>query len=297
MAAMKKIAGLIAGVSDVAVFGVAIAQGNPPNPFIADTGMGAGQQSTHLTPMGETGVLAVIDQVQTAGFDQRASAPARAVASAPSRSADRPVEIIFKPTPEYTDDARSARVEGTVSLEIEFTAEGGINVLRVVHGLGYGLDEAARRAALRIRFKPAARGIDGDVLADAGHDVLKRAHRRRVIEDIIRCQQRNEGVTGDRAEPLEAPRIVAAIEHRGAEPDRKPYRNGFQPCQNGTERGLVDPRRRHHNEVESSDVLDQVVEVIAKAANTGKIGDGKIFVYDLERAIRIRTGETGVDAL
>jgi nitrogen regulatory protein P-II 2 len=44
-------------------------------------------------------------------------------------------------------------------------------------------------------------------------------------------------------------------------------------------------------------VLDQVVEVIAKAANTGKIGDGKIFVYDLEKAIRIRTGETGSDAL
>ena len=66
MAAMKKIAGLIAGVSAVAVFGVAIAQGNPPNPFIADHGMGAGQQSTHLTPMGETGVPVIIDQVQTA---------------------------------------------------------------------------------------------------------------------------------------------------------------------------------------------------------------------------------------
>ncbi|MBD3609843.1 MAG: P-II family nitrogen regulator [Gammaproteobacteria bacterium] len=44
-------------------------------------------------------------------------------------------------------------------------------------------------------------------------------------------------------------------------------------------------------------LLDQVVESISKAANTGKIGDGKIFVYDLEQAIRIRTGETGSDAL
>lgn len=43
--------------------------------------------------------------------------------------------------------------------------------------------------------------------------------------------------------------------------------------------------------------LDQVVEAIAKAANTGKIGDGKIFVSDLEQVIRIRTGETGADAL
>ncbi|MCB1714676.1 MAG: P-II family nitrogen regulator [Candidatus Competibacteraceae bacterium] len=45
------------------------------------------------------------------------------------------------------------------------------------------------------------------------------------------------------------------------------------------------------------DLQEQVLEVIAKAANTGKIGDGKIFVYDLERALRIRTGETGPDAL
>jgi nitrogen regulatory protein P-II 2 len=44
-------------------------------------------------------------------------------------------------------------------------------------------------------------------------------------------------------------------------------------------------------------ILEQVIEVIAKAANTGKIGDGKIFVYNLEKAIRIRTGETGADAL
>jgi nitrogen regulatory protein P-II 2 len=43
--------------------------------------------------------------------------------------------------------------------------------------------------------------------------------------------------------------------------------------------------------------LDQVIEAITKAANTGKIGDGKIFVSPLEQAIRIRTGETGNDAI
>ncbi|MCG8494704.1 MAG: P-II family nitrogen regulator [Enterobacterales bacterium] len=47
----------------------------------------------------------------------------------------------------------------------------------------------------------------------------------------------------------------------------------------------------------SDDLLDQVIEAITKAANTGKIGDGKIFVTTLEQAIRIRTGETGTDAL
>jgi len=47
----------------------------------------------------------------------------------------------------------------------------------------------------------------------------------------------------------------------------------------------------------SDDLADQVLEVITKAANTGKIGDGKIFVLDLQQTIRIRTGETGAEAL
>lgn len=45
------------------------------------------------------------------------------------------------------------------------------------------------------------------------------------------------------------------------------------------------------------DILDQAIEAIVKAANTGKIGDGKIFVSALEQVVRIRTGETGRDAI
>lgn len=45
------------------------------------------------------------------------------------------------------------------------------------------------------------------------------------------------------------------------------------------------------------ELLEQVIEAIEKSASTGKIGDGKIFVYDLEQVVRIRTGETGQDAL
>lgn len=47
----------------------------------------------------------------------------------------------------------------------------------------------------------------------------------------------------------------------------------------------------------ADDVADKVIEAISKAANTGKIGDGKIFVIALDQVIRIRTGETGGDAL
>ena len=47
----------------------------------------------------------------------------------------------------------------------------------------------------------------------------------------------------------------------------------------------------------AADMLDQVLEAISKAANTGKIGDGKIFVSSIEQVVRIRTGETGPEAL
>ena len=45
------------------------------------------------------------------------------------------------------------------------------------------------------------------------------------------------------------------------------------------------------------DLAERIIEAITRSANTGKVGDGKIFVYDLEGAIRIRTGESGPEAL
>ncbi len=46
-----------------------------------------------------------------------------------------------------------------------------------------------------------------------------------------------------------------------------------------------------------SALLDQVVEAIIQAASTGKVGDGKVFIYDIEQVIRIRTGESNLDAI
>jgi TonB family protein len=68
-----------------------------------------------------------------------------------------PVEIIFKPKPVYTDEARSMKLEGEVLLEVMFGANGSLHVNRVVRGLGHGLDEAAITAANKMRFKPAQR--------------------------------------------------------------------------------------------------------------------------------------------
>ena len=70
---------------------------------------------------------------------------------------DKPVEIVFKPKPDYTEEARKLRVEGEVLVNVLFKASGEISVVDVVHGLGHGLDEAAVRAAQQIRFKPALR--------------------------------------------------------------------------------------------------------------------------------------------
>jgi nitrogen regulatory protein P-II 2 len=47
----------------------------------------------------------------------------------------------------------------------------------------------------------------------------------------------------------------------------------------------------------TDDLTERVIEAITRAANTGKVGDGKIFVYELESAVRIRTGESGTEAL
>ena len=68
-----------------------------------------------------------------------------------------PAEVIFKPTPVYTAEARNLRIEGEVVLEVVFEASGKLRVVRVVRGLGHGLDETATHAAEQIRFKPAKR--------------------------------------------------------------------------------------------------------------------------------------------
>lgn len=68
-----------------------------------------------------------------------------------------PAEIVFKPKPVYTDEARKLNLEGEVLLEVMFAANGELRVNRVVRGLGHGLDEAAVSAANKIKFKPAQR--------------------------------------------------------------------------------------------------------------------------------------------
>ena len=73
----------------------------------------------------------------------------------PSNGANAPVEITFKPKPDYTDEGRKQKINGEVRLEVLFRSDGQIHVIRVLQGLGYGLDEQAVKAAEQIKFKPA----------------------------------------------------------------------------------------------------------------------------------------------
>src|SRR5271166_260427 len=98
--------------------------------------------------------------VQTSGFgDADVPAPptvrARPAETAAVRAA--PAEILSKPTPTYTQEARKLRIEGEVLLEVTLQASGSLRVLRVVRGLGHGLDDNAVKAAEQIHFKPAMR--------------------------------------------------------------------------------------------------------------------------------------------
>ncbi|WP_419804074.1 TonB family protein [Terriglobus sp.] len=64
-------------------------------------------------------------------------------------------KVLFKPRPEYTEDAKAAHIEGSVAVRIHVTSNGAVQVIGVSNGLGHGLNEAAVRAAQAMRFQPA----------------------------------------------------------------------------------------------------------------------------------------------
>lgn len=114
--------------------------------MVASTGFGNGVAEA-LRPS------APESEVQATNFD---IAPVVKSKKAPRhvQLAVLPVSIQEKPASEYTSEARRLQVEGEVLLQVMFAANGHVRVLR---GLGHGLDEAAARAAEKIRFTPAQR--------------------------------------------------------------------------------------------------------------------------------------------
>jgi len=125
-------------------------KGDPGFPLGAVFGNGLGGSR------GVPGVGIVANSVQSSGFDKQYGIPAQVVIA--TNELGSPVEIIEKPKPAYTEEGRKRGVEGEVRLEVQFTADGQVRVLRVLQGLGFGLDEQALHCAERIRFKPATHG-------------------------------------------------------------------------------------------------------------------------------------------
>jgi len=93
--------------------------------------------------------------LQQSGFDAHHSAPELQKVSVVSGPPTVPLEILSKPKPDYTDEGRKLKIDGEVRLEVLFTSNGQIHVIKVLQGLGYGLDEQAVKAAEQIKFKPA----------------------------------------------------------------------------------------------------------------------------------------------
>lgn len=108
---------------------------------------GTGTATTGYAPTGKVGSAAI--QTQMAAVPAAAQ-PQREVASTN-------LEVLSKPPVQYTAEARQLRIEGNVVLRVTFTAAGQVVIQSVVHGLGHGLDEEARRVAQQIRFRPATR--------------------------------------------------------------------------------------------------------------------------------------------
>lgn len=84
-----------------------------------------------------------------------ASIHAKTESHQPGNGDNAPVEITFEPKPNYTDEGRKQKINGEVRLEVLFRSDGQIHVMRVLEGLGHGLDEQAVKAAEQIKFKPA----------------------------------------------------------------------------------------------------------------------------------------------
>jgi TonB family protein len=122
---------------------------------VASTGFGSGVATGNSSgPIsGSRGV------VRQAGFGDAdvaaASAPKTKVAETAVKTL--PAEITFKPRPVYTEEGRQLKIEGEVLLDVVFSANGQIHIVKVVRGLGHGLDESAIHAAEKIQFKPALR--------------------------------------------------------------------------------------------------------------------------------------------
>jgi TonB family protein len=139
-----------------------------PHGVVGSTGFGNGTKSGSnagiVGKVASAGVPGAANTTSSGNRGRVASAAIpimpTAVAAAPRVTVDRPstnLEVLSKPPVQYTSEARQLKVQGDVILRVTFTANGQVVVQGIVHGLGHGLDDEARRVAQQIRFRPATR--------------------------------------------------------------------------------------------------------------------------------------------
>jgi TonB family protein len=138
-----------------------------PHGVVGSTGIGNGTKSGSnagtVGKVASAGIPGATGTSNTGSYGKVASAgiPAATTVAAMPKAVTAPVattlEVLSKPPVQYTSEARQLGVQGDVVLRVTFLATGQVVVEGVIHGLGHGLDEEARRVASQIRFRPATR--------------------------------------------------------------------------------------------------------------------------------------------
>jgi TonB family protein len=136
-------------------FGSGVANGVPGGKDVHGTVASAGFSSGVVGGTGKPGGTGRVAQsgFSGTGFGQPTPTTPPKVQQAQST----PIVVVSKPKAPYTTEARQLKIEGDVALQVRFTAQGRVEVLQVLSGLGHGLDEQARIAAQGIQFKPATK--------------------------------------------------------------------------------------------------------------------------------------------
>lgn len=138
-----------------------------PHGVVGSTGIGNGTRSGSNTGMvgkvASAGIPGATGTSNSGSYGKVASAgiPMQTAVATVPKAVTQPVattlEVLSKPPVQYTSEARQLGVQGDVVLRVTFLATGRVVVEGVIHGLGHGLDEEARRVASQIRFRPATR--------------------------------------------------------------------------------------------------------------------------------------------
>jgi TonB family protein len=144
---------------------VVLGSGSPESTSIKGNGVVAVAGIPHGVPGGTgTGPGRVAGPVNLAqATPPPAIRPTVAATSTMQRAAPK---VIYKPKPDYTDEARQQHIEGVVTIHIKVLPSGAVQIVGIQRGLGHGLDESAERAIMATKFEPATDASGNPIVWD-----------------------------------------------------------------------------------------------------------------------------------